>query len=53
MAEVEHAVVPAGLAALRDGVPLGGHDQLRLGVVALGAEHELADEAADTTGSYL
>lgn len=35
--EVEHAVVAARLAALRDGVPLRGDYQLGLGVVALRA----------------
>lgn len=52
MVELERAVVAARLAALRDGVALRRHDQLRLGVVALGAQHELADEPArprDTT----
>lgn len=44
--ELQRAVVAARLAALRDGVALRRHDQLRLGVVALGAQHELADEPA-------
>lgn len=35
--KVELAVVAASLAALRDGVALRRHDQLRFGVVALWA----------------
>lgn len=53
MVEVELSVVAARLAALRDGVALGGHDQLRLGVVALGAQHELADEPARHTTPHI
>lgn len=44
--EVQLAVVAARLAALRDRVALRRHDQLRLRVVALRAQHELADEPA-------
>ena len=45
MIELQGAVVSTRLASLRDGVPLGGHYQLRLGIVALGTEDEFADKS--------
>ena len=45
--EVQHAVVAARLAPLRDGVALRRHDQLRLRVVAFRTQHELANESGE------
>lgn len=43
----DDAMVAARLARLRDDLLLGGDEQVRLGVVALGAQDVLADEAVE------
>lgn len=47
MIALEHAVMAASLAALRDGALLGADNQLRLRVVACRTEHVLPDETVE------